>query len=413
LSNLISVAEARKILTANFSAVDIEAVAISQVLGRVLAAAVDARLELPAFDNSSMDGFALRAADIQTAGLDTPILLSVCGDIPAGINPEFSVEAGQAARIVTGAVMPPGADAVIPVEDTHLKRLEPDSALPATVAVFRSIEAGAYIRPKGQDIQIGQALLPATRRLAPQDIGVLAMQGLSSVPVYRRPKIGLLSSGDELVPVGEPLTSGKIYESNSYVLQALINQNGAESLSLGTGADTFAAIKALFDQAVDSGVDLILSSAGVSMGAYDYIRTVIEQNGTLKLWRVNMRPGKPLTFGDYEGVPVIGLPGNPVSAFVGFKVFVEPVLSKLSGQDPQPPPTMPAFLSHPVESDGRESFLRAWVTREEGRFVAHLTGHQGSGNLLSLSQANALIIIPAAVKSLPAGAEVQAWYLEK
>ena len=411
MSNLISVEEARQFLAANFSPLKTKTIPISQAFGRVLAEDLVAGVEMPAFDNSSMDGFALRATDIVTATVDKPITLTVCGDIPAGINPDFSVEPGQAARIVTGAVMPLGADAVIPVEDTHLGRLEPDSDLPDTVQVFRAVDDGAYTRRQGEDIRVGQVLLPAPRCLSPQDIGVLAMQGVPVVNVIRRPKIGLLSSGDELVPVGQPLTPGKIYESNSYVLQALIHEGGAESISLGTGADTFIAVQALFDQAVARDVDLILSSAGVSMGAYDYIRTVIEENGALKLWRVNMRPGKPLTFGDYRGVPVIGLPGNPVSAYVSFRVFVTPILEKLRGLIPQPPLTHPAILTHPIESDGRESYLRARVTRRAGHYQAELTGHQGSGNLWSLSQANALIIIPAAVKSLPAGAEVQAWFI--
>jgi len=411
LTQLISVDEAQQILLAGFSPVGTEFIPLDQVFGRVLADNISASLEMPPFDNSSMDGFALRAADVHSASPEKPVGLEVVGDIPAGVQPRFELNPGQAARIVTGAVVPAGADAVVPIEDTRLGRSEPGSVAPPQVQVCRPVKPGDSIRPRGQDIHRGDLLITKGRRLQPQDMGVLAMQGIAAVKVYRRPKIGLLSSGDELLPVGVPLEPGKIYETNSYTLNALITQNGCGCLPVGTSQDSFAAVQGLFDRTVDRGVDLILSSAGVSMGAFDYVRAVIEKNGTLKLWRVNLRPGKPLTFGNYKGVSVIGLPGNPVSAFVGFKVFVEPVLAKLRGMKPRPPQTQTVQLADPIDSDGRESYLRAIVSRQEGAWVARLTGHQGSGNLLSLVQANALIIIPAAVKSMPVGAEVQAWFL--
>jgi len=208
------------------------------------------------------------------------------------------------------------------------------------------------------------------------------------------------------------LLPGKIRESNSYSLGALIQYYGGQVESLGTTRDEFALIQSRLDEAVHRGVDLIVSSAGVSVGAHDYVRAVVEKNGSLEFWRVNMRPGKPLIFGYYRNLPILGLPGNPVSSFVTFEVFVRPVLLKMSGATSLQRWTIPVILEEAIESDGRESYLRAILTQREGRITAKLTGHQGSGNLFSLVQANALLIIPSGVKSLPAGSEVQAWPLE-
>ncbi len=211
---------------------------------------------------------------------------------------------------------------------------------------------------------------------------------------------------------GIPPQPGKIFDANSYSLGVLAQREGAEVIRLGVANDEYSSVLELFRKAKEAGADLILTSAGVSVGAFDFVRQVLEEQGAVKLWRVNMRPGKPLTFGSYQGIPVISLPGNPVSAFVGFLVFVRPVIAKLSGLEPTPPPTLSVILEHPVLSDGRESYLRAIVEKSSQGYIARLTGHQGSGNLYSLVQANALLIIPAGVKSLPAGDTVQAWLLD-
>jgi len=237
------------------------------------------------------------------------------------------------------------------------------------------------------------------------------MLGIAIVPVFRQPRVALLSSGDELIPVEAPLETGKVRDANRYTLTALIEAAGAEVLQLGIAADRQDEVQARLERAVAEGVDLIISSAGVSVGAFDFVKDVVESQGELTFWRVNMRPGKPLAFGSYHNIPFFGLPGNPVSAFVSFEVFVRPTLEKFSGQAFHPRQRICVQLTEPIESDGRESYLRAVVSEENGILTAHLTGHQGSGNLLSLVQANALLIVPAGVKSLATGAVIDAWML--
>ena len=256
-----------------------------------------------------------------------------------------------------------------------------------------------------------ELMIPRGRRLRPQEVGVIAMLGKPNILVYRRPRLAILPTGDELIRVGEGFTPGKIYESNSYTIAAQVQQAGGEAISLGLIADRFDAVKDALDQALEAKVDLIIASAGVSVGAYDFVRAAVEQNGKLTFWRVNMRPGKPVAFGFYQGTPFIGLPGNPVSSFVSYEIFVRPALLKMAGQTDISRTTIPVELMEEVESDGRESYLRAVVIFREGRAYARLTGHQDSGNLRSLIQANALLIIPNEVKCLPIGAEVQAWLI--
>jgi molybdopterin molybdotransferase len=222
----------------------------------------------------------------------------------------------------------------------------------------------------------------------------------------------VFSTGDELLPVGLPLGPGKIYDSNTHTLVSLVEQYGGQPANLGIVRDREEAVRESLERAARERVDLIVSSAGVSVGAFDFVRTVVESEGRLNFWKVNMRPGKPLVFGDYRGIPFFGLPGNPVSAFVGFEVFVRPALMKMSGLVDWSRPAQPVELEEAVESDGRESYLRGVVALRDGRWLAHLTGHQGSGNLRSLVQANALLLIPSGVKSLPAGARVNAWLLD-
>ena len=409
--SLLSVNEARERILSQFEPVKPENLPLADALNRVLAQDVRAADDLPLFDNSSMDGFALRASDVSEAAPGSPRSLRVVADIPAGTSPTIVLGPGEAARIMTGAHMPDGADAVIPVEDTDFENRNAGTQAPEIVSIRKAARVGENVRRRGMDIRSGDVVLQAGRQLKPQDLGLLAMIGVSTVTVYHKPRIALLSSGDELIDPDAPLEKGKIRDSNSYTLAALIESAGAEPVRLGVAKDNFESVRALFERAVYLRVDLILSSAGVSVGAFDYVKDVIEADGKMDFWRVNMRPGKPLAFGNYKEVPIIGLPGNPVSAFVGFEVFVRPVLARLAGQSGGMRPGVRVRSEEEILSDGRESYLRAEVREVDGVLTARLTGHQGSGNLYSLVQANALLIIPAGVKCVPAGQEVNAWIL--
>ena len=411
--NLLTVEQALGRILSHFQPVKTESVPLTESNNRVLAVDVVAADDLPLFDNSSMDGFALRATDSSNAAPASRVTLRVVADIPAGSSPAVSLEPGEAARIMTGAPLPQGADAVVPVEDTDFNDRVAGSAAPEQVQIEKPVRSGENVRPHGMDVHKGDVVLHKGRRLNAQSLGVLAMIGYAEVEVYQRPRVALFSSGDELLPVNAPLEPGKIRDSNSYMLAALIESTGAEVLRLGVAKDSHDSVKGLLEKAVTQIADLILSSAGVSVGAYDFVKEVIESNGALDFWRVNMRPGKPLAFGDYQNIPFIGLPGNPVSAFVGFEVFVRPTLGRLGGLSEGGRPTIRVRCEQEILSDGRESYLRAILRPggENGLQIAKLTGHQGSGNLLSLVQADALLIVPAGVKCVPAGQEVNAWLL--
>ncbi len=403
--------EARERILSHFHPVDTESSPLTDSLNRVLAEDIRAADDLPLFDNSSMDGFAVRAADVIDAAPGSPRSLRVVADIPAGTSPTISLAPGEAARIMTGAHMPNGADSVVPVEDTNFSDRSAGTTAPKEVQILKGAKPGENVRPRGMDILAGEVVLNKGRQLKPQDLGLLAMLGISKALVHQRPRIALLSSGDELIDLDAPLEKGKIRDSNAYTLAALTENMGARVIRLGVAKDNHESVKALFENAIALQVDLILSSAGVSVGAFDFVKAVIESNGNMEFWRVNMRPGRPVAFGRYGGIPVIGLPGNPVSAFVGFEVFVRPAIQRLSGLLNGGRPTIRVRSVEQIDSDGRESYLRGEVQEEDGVLVARLTGHQGSGNLHSLVQANALLIIPAGVKCVPAGQEITAWLL--
>ena len=409
---MLSVSDARARILAIFAPVATESLSIAALAGRVLAGDIRAKNDFPLFNNSSVDGFALQTSDISSASPASPITLPVIADIRAGTAPDRPIQSGQCARIMTGAPLPPGADAVVMVEDTDFNERIAGSPAPLTVAVYKPLQPGENVRRRGDDLHADDKVLSSGTRLRAQEVGLLAMLGLPEVPVYRSPKVALLSSGDELLPVEVPLTPGKIHDANSYILAALTEGTGMELIQLGVASDTETDIRSKLERAVDEKADVIISSAGVSVGAFDYIKSAVESDGELYFWKVNMRPGKPLAFGKYHGIPFFGLPGNPVSAFVSFEDFVRPALEQLSGLTPHLHPSQKARLAEPVESDGRESYLRAMVTEEHGQLTARLTGHQGSGNLLSLVQANALLIVPSGVKSLPASTEVEIWRIE-
>ena len=408
--SMLSVQAAQERIHSHFKPVETETLSLAQCMGRVLAADIISS-DLPLFDNSSVDGFAVKARDLADANTASPRTLRVVADIPAGFTSDVTIAHGQAARIMTGAPLPKGADAVIMVEDTNFNNREAGTSAPKEVQAYKNIDAGENVRRRGMDVKTGRKVLFEGHKLRAQDIGLLAMLGVANVPVYRKPRVALLSSGDELTPVESPLEPGKVRDSNSYVLSSMIADAGCDILSLGIAPDNREAIQFLLDQAIGMNADAIISSAGVSVGAFDFMKEVVESQGKLDFWKVNMRPGKPLAFGEYRGVPFIGLPGNPVSAFVGFEVFVRGALGVLAGLKTAARTKVRVRLAEAVESDGRETYLRAVVEERDGILSAKLTGHQGSGNLLSLVQANALLVVPAGVKSLAIDAQVDAWLL--
>lgn len=412
---MLEVTAALAKLLEHFSPVEAETIKLERANHRVLARDIIADSDIPSFDNSSMDGYAVRSEDISGASLESPVSLRVVDDIPAGKQPVRSIYTREAARIMTGALIPPGADAVVPVELTDQQRLSDHGGgkSPDLVMISSPVEKGAYIRHKGSYIHQGSTVLKSGMVLRPQDIGLLAMLGKSELQVFRKPLIGLISSGDELVPVDQPLMAGKVHDSNAYMLIGLIERDGGQSIYQGIIPDDEQAILVAMEQLVARKVDMIVSTAGVSVGAFDLVKVVVERKGQLDFWRVNMRPGKPLAFGHFMGIPFIGLPGNPVSAFVGYEVFVRPAVLKLSGKNELFRRRIIATVEQPLASDGRESYLRAIVRYKDRTWRASLTGGQESGNLYSLVQANALLIVSSGVKSLPSGSEVEAWILDE
>lgn len=376
-----------------------ERVPLDTALNRVLACDVAADTDLPPFACSSMDGFAVRSEDTTTA----PAHLRVVLDIPAGSTPTGSIGPGQAARIMTGAPLPPGADAVVPVEHTDASWVSGESApLPPHVTIAQPAAAGANVRQSGEDVRAGQLVLPAGRRLNPADIGMLAALGQADVPVARRPLVAVISTGDELLEVNEALRPGAIRDANRYMVAAFVEAAGGAALRLPIARDTLESVRAVFAQALAAAPDVIVSTAGVSVGAADVVRTVLAEWGEVSLWRVNVRPGKPLAFGHLRGVPFFGLPGNPVSAAVTFDVFVRPFLARLQ-QRSVSPVLVKATTVEDMHADGRRSYLRVKLFYQDGQLCARTTGTQSSGALLSLVLADGLLIVPEGVTFVPAG----------
>lgn len=409
----LTVQEALTAVLAAVSVLPAERVTLSQALGRVLAAPIVAQDNLPPFANSAMDGYALMAADVAGAAGETPVTLRVVGDIAAGVAPAVQVEPGTAVRIMTGAPLPPGADAVVPVEDTDEAWRQKERPLPSAIQVKRAVNSGDYLRLAGGDIQAGQVVLQVGHLIRPQEIGILASLGMAELRVVRRPQVGILATGDELIPVEAPLQPGKIRNSNGYTQAAQVTALGAIPVSLGIARDTEDDVRARLQTGLDVGVDLFISSAGVSVGAYDVVKAVLEAAGNVGFWRVRMRPGKPLAFGLYRGVPYLGLPGNPVSAMVSFERFARAAILKMGGHSRLERPQVQAELQQPLSSDGRESYIRAVVKRgEDGRYLATPTGSQDSHMITSLVKANALLIIPEGTKQVEVDQTLTAWMLD-
>jgi len=395
---MISVEEARATILREIALLGTERVDILSSLQRVIAEDIHSSYNIPPLDNSAVDGYAVRFCDIQTASEQQPVRLKILGDLPAGSLATQQVGAGETFRIMTGAPIPPGADTVVMQEDT--------AGQGSLVDIFKAGPAGVNIRRAGEDIKKGDCIVAAGTLLRPAHIGTLASIKKSMVTIYQQPRIAILSTGDELVDVDEELGSGQIVNSNSYSLNALVRDSGAVPLSLGIARDTKEELMRKFSEALHT--DMIISSGGVSVGDYDYVKDVLQEIGLdMKFWKVAMRPGQPLAFGMIGSKPVFGLPGNPVSAMVSFEQFVRPSIRKMSGHTRLFRPVLEAVALEAVSAkQGRKYFVRCRVCFKEGRYVATTTGEQGSGILMSMAKANGLIIIPEEKKEVKAGESV-------
>jgi molybdenum cofactor synthesis domain-containing protein len=416
LPPLIPLEEARRRVLEGVTPLPTEVVGLEEAAGRVLARPVTSSLTVPPWDNSAMDGFAVLAEDVAAATAEVPAVLRVLGEVPAGGAPDLAVEPGTALRIMTGAMVPAGADAVVPVEETDAAPGQ--AALPAEVAIRVAARPGANIRRAGSDVRPGALLLPAGAAVGPAAVALLGATGNATVEVHRRPRVAVLSTGDELVPVGEPLGPARIHDSNGPALAAQARAAGAEVRRLGIARDALPDLLALLREAV-AWADVVVLSGGVSVGAHDHVKPAFSALGTMALWRVAIKPGRPFAFArardDGREVALFGLPGNPVSVYVTFELFVRPLLRALAGHAVVlDRPVRRARLVEPLAgSDGRLTVARVVLEPDPERpdgLLARSSGGQDSYMLASLAAANGLAFVP---ESLPAGAEVEAWELRE
>jgi molybdopterin molybdotransferase len=380
---------------------------LDDALDSVLAETVVSPLDIPAWTNSAMDGYAARGEDVRGASLSRPVRLRVVEHLPAGRFPTRTINPGECARIFTGAPLPPGSDSVIRQEDT-------DGGSDA-VTITNDRDVGVNIRQAGEDITRGSTVLSAGTQLGPAHLGVLASIAVAHPLVYRRPRVAILGSGDEIVDVDQPeeiLSGRKIASSNTHTLVALVRQAGGEPVNLGIAADTPGDLRAHLARALDC--DLLVTTAGISVGEHDYVKAVLEELGAeLRFWKLRMRPGAPVGFGVLEEKPWIGLPGNPVSTMVTFELFVRPAIRKMMGHERWFRRPVSACAAEAIKVKPRlQHFLRGVVNDGPGGLEARLTGPQGSGILTSMIKANALLVIPEGQFETPAGTVVQAIRLD-
>jgi len=405
---MISLEEAQAKVLAACERVHPRAVPLAEGLGRVTSVPLMADEAVPPFANTAMDGYAVRAADTS----DAPVALRVVGVLPAGVDPSaMHVGEGEAVQIMTGAPMPPGADAVVMVERTAPGRVA------GTVEVQVQVEAGNHVRPAGEDLHPGQEVFPAFTVLQAGHLGVLASLGMRRVPVFPGLRVGVLSTGDELVEAPGPLPVGKIRDSNRSTLLALVAQAGCEPVDLGLVADEEAAVRAALVEAVGS-CDVVLTSGGVSMGEFDYVKKVLDElaggsGRPLTAMQVAIRPAKPLSFGVVDQVPVFGLPGNPVSSMVSFELFARPALRRMMGHPEIHRPTVRAVADEAFsrKPDGKLHLLRVVAALgQDGRYHVRSSGGQASNLLRAMALANALALVPDGV-GIEDGADVQVMLL--
>ncbi len=412
---MLTVEEAQQKVLSYVDVLEPEEKPLLECSGQVLAADVYSTIDIPPLDNSAMDGYAVQAESTRGATPSAPQILRLISEVAAGYISEQEVSPGTTIRIMTGAPVPKGADAVVPFEDTDEEMRKASGKSLVEIGILRQVPPGLNIRRAREDIAKGNLVLSKGTVLRPQEIGALASLGRSTASVIRRPVVAILATGDELVNVGEPLPPGKIYNSNTFSLAAQVRRYGAIPKILGIARDDIQSLAEAIDQGHDA--DLFITSAGVSVGSYDFVKDVLAKHGEIAFWSVRMKPGKPLAFGLLtirgKRVPHLGLPGNPVSAMVSFEQFARPAILKMLGKKKLAKPTIIAISESRVEnSDERRFFTRAIVEKRGEKYFARLTGPQGSGILTSMVKGNGLMIIPEDTKSIEQGDEVQVQMLD-
>ena len=405
---MISMDEAIRVVLQHTSAIDGTYVDLMDALGCTLREDVRSDIDMPPFDKATMDGYAVVGQDVADARQENPAVLEVIEEIPAGSVPGKVVSNGQASRIMTGAPMPDGADTVVMVEDTVAER---DGL---GVRVLAVTEEGRNVVPLGEDVRCNQIVLEAGTLIRPPEIGILATVGVVSVPVYRRPIVGVVATGSEIVEPGNHPAAGQIRNSNGYSMMAQALRSGAETRYLGIVEDDEAALNAVISRGLEE-CDVVLLSGGVSAGIYDLVQGAMRDCGVEIFFdRIRMKPGKPLTFGARGKKLVFGLPGNPVSAVVGLELLVRPAVRKMQSMSEVHRPMVRGKLAQGFrQSPGRKQFVPARSDEVNGCWESRWVGHHGSADLFSLSRANSLFVVEAEVEALDAGAEVDIVLLEE
>jgi molybdopterin molybdotransferase len=419
--SLISVEQALEKVLSSISVLDEEDRAILESLGQVLAQDVHSNVDVPPADNSAMDGYAVRAADIKGAAKGKPRLLKIIDMVIAGGIPKKSVDPGTAIRIMTGAPVPKGADAVVAFEDTdETERTATANGIPAEIGILVEEKQGSNIRRAGESIRKDALILARGTAIRPSEIGVLASMGFAKVRVFRRPVVAILATGDELTNLGEPLPEGKIYNSNTYSVAAQVIRDGGIPRLLGIALDNEASVVNKISQALDA--DLLVTIGGVSMGDYDVVKNVLAKQGEIVFWKVRSKPGKPLAFGKIrrlgkgpttKDMPHLGLAGNAVSSMVNYELFVRPAILQMMGRKNLAKPTVEAVIEDNIKNDdSRRIFARVIVENRDGQYHARLTGPQGSGILTSMSMANGLAIVSEDRVEVKKGEKLQVMMLD-